>query len=169
MAFVLVENSKSRVLLIQRAYGRKRGKWSLPGGFCDRDSYAQAAVREAREETGLHVKVVSTVLVGSRHRIKTFFARMTGGRLRPQKGECLDARYFRYKALPPLAFLNDQRAIAAWQEMKRAHAAARDAALPRCSHCGSSNTRLRRHPHNKLFRCRSCGKAFCNHGSLTSL
>ena len=28
----LVVNSKDEVLLIQRGYGSRRGKWSLPGG-----------------------------------------------------------------------------------------------------------------------------------------
>ena len=31
VAFCLVENEKGEVLFVQRAYGKEKGKWSLPG------------------------------------------------------------------------------------------------------------------------------------------
>ena len=63
-AFCLVENSRGEVLLIQRGYGKEKGKWSLPGGFVDPGERSKhAARRETREETGLAVKVISTVRV----------------------------------------------------------------------------------------------------------
>ena len=165
VAFVLAENAAGKVLLIQRAYGSRKYKWSLPGGYCDKDSYERAAVREAREETGLRVELVSTILIGRRHRIKTFFAKITGGRLRAQRRECRDAQFFPYDALPPLAFSMDRRSIDSWLAMKEAHSEALAIASPPCTHCGSSRTRLRRAPHHNLYRCRHCGKTF---GSTTS-
>ena len=160
VAFALIENEVGRVLLIQRAYGSKKYRWSLPGGFCDKDSFARAAAREAREETGLHVKVLSTVLIGRNHRIRTFFAKPTGGRLRPQRGECLAARFFSYDALPKLAFSADRRAISQWLAMKQAHTDAQSKPSPRCPHCGTSRTRLRRYPHLQRFRCKMCEQVF---------
>ena len=41
-AFCLVENSRGEVLLIQRGYGKEKGKWSLPGGFVDPGEREQA-------------------------------------------------------------------------------------------------------------------------------
>ena len=35
VAFCLVENDKGEVLFVQRAYGKEKGKWSLPGGLVD--------------------------------------------------------------------------------------------------------------------------------------
>ena len=58
VAFCLVENEKGRVLMIRRAYGSKKGKWSLPGGFVDRgERRDQAARREVKEETGIIVEL----------------------------------------------------------------------------------------------------------------
>ena len=56
VAFCLVENDKGEVLFVQRAYGNRKGKWSLPGGLVDRgESSRHAAYRETREETGIVV------------------------------------------------------------------------------------------------------------------
>ena len=49
---------KGKVLLVRRAHHPWRGSWDIPGGFCGpREHPADAAVREAREETGLVVRV----------------------------------------------------------------------------------------------------------------
>jgi ADP-ribose pyrophosphatase YjhB (NUDIX family) len=44
-------------MLVRRAHEPWRGLWDVPGGFCGpREHPAEAAVREVREETGLHVR-----------------------------------------------------------------------------------------------------------------
>jgi mutator protein MutT len=55
VANVLVQNSKSEVLLLQRAPRLKRGYiWGMPGGIIDTGETAlQAAMRELLEETGI--------------------------------------------------------------------------------------------------------------------
>ena len=122
IAFCLVENKSGQVLLVQRGYGREKYKWSLPGGHVDHKERSwHAAMRETREETGLRVKIVSTVMVGRTHQIKTFYGILEGGRLKAKRPECLDAKFFAYDKLPPLAFNADRRAIAAWQKMKADH------------------------------------------------
>ena len=54
-AMVVVVRDDGRVLLIQRH--DPEGYWAFPAGFCDLgENVAHAAVRETREETGLHVE-----------------------------------------------------------------------------------------------------------------
>jgi ADP-ribose pyrophosphatase len=49
-------------LLIQRAADPDRGLWSVPGGLVEvGEKVADAAVREALEETGLEVKIIETL------------------------------------------------------------------------------------------------------------
>jgi ADP-ribose pyrophosphatase YjhB (NUDIX family) len=84
--------------------------WCLPGGGIEEgESAAQAAVREAREETGLEVQL--SRLVGLYYRPRgvwgksgghsvLFAAKPVGGELRPQPGEVIEARYFPSHQLP---------------------------------------------------------------------
>ena len=162
VAFCLVENVSEQVLLVQRGYGKEKFKWSLPGGHCDgKESYADAASREAREETGLCVEIISLVFEGHTHPIRTYFGRIRGGHLKAKRPECLDARFFDYSQLPSLAFSADRRALKDWQGMKATHAnLASRPATPTCPGCGSHQTRLRYYPHHNPYRCQSCDKVF---------
>ena len=171
VAFCLVENSAGQVLLVQRGYGKRKFKWSLPGGNCDgQESYHRAAARETREETGLKVETVSLIFEGRRHPIKTYFGRIRGGRLKAQRPECLDAKFFDYSGLPPLAFSADRLAIKQWQEMKLAHAQLASIPLtPPCPVCGSNQTRLRRYPHHRPYRCRTCNSVFASPSARTGV
>lgn len=158
VAFCLVENQSGEVLLVQRGYGEEKYKWSLPGGHVDhKERSHRAAVRETREETGLQVKVISTVLVGRNNPIKTFYGVIEGGRLKAKRPECLDAKFFAYNDLPPLAFRADRRAISAWLKMKADHSQLKDKPMPDlCPHCDSRKVVIRRYPHKNPYRCGSC-------------
>jgi ADP-ribose pyrophosphatase YjhB (NUDIX family) len=94
-----------RLLLTQR---EDFEVWCLPGGAVDDgESLAQAAVREAQEETGLNVRLTRLVGMYSQprwhnggHHFGLFAAEPIGGALRLASGETVDAGFFDRAALP---------------------------------------------------------------------
>ena len=76
-------DASGRLLLVRRGNEPSRGLWCEPSGRCEPgESAAVACVREAREETGLEVRVVrpaGSVRLGS-YVIDDFVCEVTGGR-----------------------------------------------------------------------------------------
>lgn len=121
VAFCLVENDKGEVLFVQRGYGSRKGKWSLPGGNADRgESRRHAAYRETKEETGIIVKITHLLFTGENHPVKVFAGIPVGGKLRFQRRECLDVRWRNPTQVKPeeLAFGGDRKALRLWAEIK---------------------------------------------------
>ena len=116
--FGLVVNDKNEILLIQRGYGKEKGKWSLPGGNQDKgESLKRTAVRETREETGIRMSADSRYYKGKQHNFEVWKGRRTGGRLKIQWRECWDAKWFQKDMLPhdeDLAFGPDKIALGQW-------------------------------------------------------
>jgi ADP-ribose pyrophosphatase YjhB (NUDIX family) len=87
-ANALVTDADGRVLVVKPTYSRE---WMLPGGRVERGETPHvAAVRETREETGMHVILDALLLVDARHARDTSFVfsgHVTGGELDPQLGE----------------------------------------------------------------------------------
>ena len=117
-AFGLVVNQRNEILLIQRGYGKDKGKWSLPGGRRDKgETYRDTAVRETREETGIRMSADELYYKGRSGRFEVWRGRHIGGRLRVQRKECLDAKWFQHDMLPHdenLAFGPDMRVLGKW-------------------------------------------------------
>lgn len=54
----IIHDPLGRVVLVRRAIEPGYGKWVFPGGYVDRgEEVVAAAIREAREECGLHVRL----------------------------------------------------------------------------------------------------------------
>ena len=107
---VVIALPGDRVVLVRRKHPPPGG--AIPGGFVDAgETMEAAAVREAREETGLEVRLEELLYVYSdprrdprRHTVSTVFLGRADGE--PAGGDdAAEARAFRWTELPaPIAF-----------------------------------------------------------------
>jgi 8-oxo-dGTP diphosphatase len=110
---IVIENS--RVVLVKRAHPPLQNQWSIPGGVLEvGELVREAAVREAREETGLTVEpgeqlgVFDRVLRDGNERVQyhyvlvDFLCRRVSGEL-TAAGDAAAARWF---TRDELSFLN---------------------------------------------------------------
>jgi 8-oxo-dGTP diphosphatase len=114
-----IRDGRGRVLLVQRAHPPFRGRWGLPGGFCEwKETTEACCAREAREETGLRVRVGALRGVYSRpsrdprgHTVSVLYAaRRIAGRV--QGGDdAAQARWFTPGELARASFAFDHREI----------------------------------------------------------
>lgn len=62
----IIRTASDRLVLVRRAIEPGYGKWVFPGGYVDRgEPVTDAAIREAREECGLEVRLESLVNIYS--------------------------------------------------------------------------------------------------------
>ena len=113
----VIGDDRKRIVLVKRAIEPGYGKWVFPGGYVDRGEEVQrAAVREAREETGLDVRIDRLVNIysytGRTPVIVVYAATMTGGALECDD-EGLEAKFFEPEAIPwdELAFRSTNEAL----------------------------------------------------------
>jgi len=112
-----------RVLLVKRAHPPIQGQWSIPGGVLEvGEMVRDAAIREAREETGLIVEpgellgVYDRILYDPDHRVQyhyvliDFLCRQVGGTLLAAS-DAAEVRWFAPEELPALNLAPDTQDV----------------------------------------------------------
>ena len=118
---VIIEGE--RVLLVKRAHPPIQGQWSIPGGVLEVGEYVRdAAIREAREETGLVVEpgellgVYDRILLDAEKRVQyhyvliDFLCRPVGGELLAAS-DAAEVRWFTRDDLPALHLAEDTQEV----------------------------------------------------------
>jgi ADP-ribose pyrophosphatase YjhB (NUDIX family) len=100
----VIATPESRLVLVRRAIEPGYGKWVFPGGYVDRgEPLTDAAIREAREECGLDVRLDALVNIysylGRAPIIVVYAATVLGGTLCVDD-ESLETAEFEADAIP---------------------------------------------------------------------
>jgi 8-oxo-dGTP diphosphatase len=113
----IIRSQSGRIVLVRRAIEPGYGKWVFPGGYVDRgETLPAAAVREAREECGLDVRLEGLVNVysyaGRTPVVVVYGATELGGTLCVDE-EGLDVAEFDQAAIPwdSLAFKSTEEGL----------------------------------------------------------
>jgi 8-oxo-dGTP diphosphatase len=118
---IIIEND--RVLLVKRAHPPIQGQWSIPGGVLEvGELIREAAIREAREETGLIVEpgellgVYDRILRNPEKRVQyhyvliDFLCRRIGGELHAAS-DAAEVRWFTREELSALTLAEDTQDV----------------------------------------------------------
>jgi len=118
---VIIE--EARVLLVKRAHPPLQAQWSIPGGVLEVGELVRdAAIREAREETGLIVEpadllgVYDRVLRNAEQRVQyhyvliDFLCRRVGGQLQAAS-DAAEVRWFTREELHTLKLAEDTQDV----------------------------------------------------------
>jgi ADP-ribose pyrophosphatase YjhB (NUDIX family) len=100
----LITDEHGHIVLVRRAIEPGYGKWVIPGGFVDRgEEVTKAAMREAREEAGLDVRLERLINVysypGRAPVIIMYLASIVSGCLECDD-EGIEARFFHPDEIP---------------------------------------------------------------------
>jgi len=113
----VIRMASGKIVLVRRAIEPGYGKWVFPGGYVDRgEEITLAAVREAREEAGLDVRLDHLINIysyaGRAPVIIVYAATMISGELAVDD-EGLEAREFDLDEIPwdDLAFRSTREAL----------------------------------------------------------
>lgn len=120
LAVAVIIARDGQILLGRRGPGtRQAGRWSFPAGFVERGEQVEfAAIREAREETGLSVTIGRLVglfsTAGETVVLAVYAAAELSGDARAGD-DLAEVAWFPLDQLPDLAFARDYDILAAWR------------------------------------------------------
>ncbi len=113
----IINTTNGRLVLVKRAIEPGYGKWVFPGGYVDRgELLTLAAIREAREECGLDVRLEGLVNIysypGRAPVLVVYAATAIGGAMCADE-ECLETAEFDTSAIPwdELAFRSTREGL----------------------------------------------------------
>ena len=118
----VIIHDQNLFLVLKRAHEPSAGNWDLPGGFCDGWEHpADAAVREAREELGVEVRLeqFAGMYIGTYHLqgetlpvLDAFWlATITAGEIALDPAEASEFTWVDLDSPPPLAFPTQDAAL----------------------------------------------------------
>jgi 8-oxo-dGTP diphosphatase len=126
----IIRSSDGRIVLVRRAIEPGYGKWVFPGGYVDRgEEITLAAIREAREEAGLDVRLDHLINIysyaGRAPVIVVYAATRMSGELGIDD-ESLEVREFSIDEIPweELAFRSTNEALRDYIDGKQSAAIA---------------------------------------------
>ncbi|MGC1177301.1 MAG: NUDIX hydrolase [Candidatus Saccharimonadales bacterium] len=109
IAGVVLRDKNGQYLMVQEKQAHVYGLWNIPAGHQDPgETLQQAATREAYEETGLRVRLLShkPIHVGptatKNHVFHAFLARIVGGTLKIPEDEILNTEWLTFSAIKKL-------------------------------------------------------------------
>lgn len=122
----VIQTEDREIVLVRRAIEPGYGKWVFPGGYVDRgEEITLAALREAREESGLDVRIDHLIDIYSyagRTPIVVVYAATKIGGVLAVDDEGLEARTFDVQSIPwdDLAFRSTREALRDYLDGKKA-------------------------------------------------
>lgn len=119
VAVVLIPTKDGKLVLIKRSIQPRIGDYALPGGYLEPlESAEQGAIREVREETGLHITIDRVLKIDhppGKNEILIFFLAHPTDDLPIAGPETSEAGVFARDQLPPnIAFPTHQSVIEQW-------------------------------------------------------
>jgi ADP-ribose pyrophosphatase YjhB (NUDIX family) len=121
----IIRTDDERLVLVRRAIQPGYGLWVFPGGYVDRgEEVTAAAIREAREESGLEIRIDSLLNIysyGGRSPIIIVYAATALSGELCGDDECLETRLFRSSEIPwgALAFRSTSEALRDYFKIER--------------------------------------------------
>lgn len=120
----VIRNDDGKYLLVQESQPKVYGQWNVTAGHVDKgESLETAAVREAKEETGLDVEILEKI--GIWHDsvespvCHLFMVKVIGGEIKPQENEILDVKWFSFDEIMQISKQGNFRSPWALEGLKK--------------------------------------------------
>ncbi len=122
LAVAVLIDHDGKLVLQRRKIDPGMGKWTFPSGYVERgEPVENAAIREAREETGLTICLTGLLGLYSHEGnpvvLAVYAANAVGGELTVSE-ESHEVATFQPEILPELAFEHDSEIVADWMHMR---------------------------------------------------